>query len=70
MDGRGRPQTFNNAGLEHGDEIGRANGQKNFGLYIHVPWFQGRSVGPSVSNPIRFGVENGCVYTHYMREEP
>jgi len=28
--------------------------EKNFGLYIHVPWFQGRSVGPSVSNPIRF----------------
>lgn len=42
--GRGRPQTFNNAGSEHGDEIGGPMGKDFWPL--HVPWFQvGRSLG-------------------------
>lgn len=67
--GRGRPQTFNNAGSEHGDEISGPMGKDFWPL--HVPWFQvGRSLGfesDSIQNrgckPYKpapwIGVENG-----------
>jgi hypothetical protein len=72
---RGRPQTFNNAGSEHGDEIGGPMGKEFWPL--HTCALVSRSIGRSFgfeSDSIRdqrLGSESKTgVYTHYMREEP
>lgn len=75
MVGRGRAQTFKNAGVEHGDEIGGPMGKEFWPL--HTCALVSRSVGRSLgfeSDSIRdqrLGSESKTgVYTHYTREEP